>query len=351
MSVELKNAHVADLSGSILTVCNPLLDISAEVDATVLDKYGVSLNSAILAEEKHLPIFQELTQLPNVQYIAGGSAQNTARVCQWMLGKPGSVSFVGSVGNDKNAEILRQCVAADHVNAHYHTDDSATGTCAVLVNNKERSLITNLSAANNYKLEHMLSDDVRPVWEKAQLFYVSGFFLTVSVPSIMHLAEHALAAGKTFSMNLSAAFISQFFSEQLMQVMPYVDILFGNESEAAAFAEKFNVPYETLGDIALAIAALPKKNESRPRLVVITHGPEPTSVAYNGVVQRFEVPTVPKEEIVDANGAGDAFVGGFLSQYIQGKTIKACCSAGNFAARRVLGVSGTALHGKPNWSE
>jgi len=38
-----------------------------------------------------------------------------------MLGKPGSVSFVGSVGNDKNAEILRQCVAADHVNAHYHT--------------------------------------------------------------------------------------------------------------------------------------------------------------------------------------------------------------------------------------
>jgi len=27
------------------------------VDATVLDKYGVSLNSAILAEEKHLPMY------------------------------------------------------------------------------------------------------------------------------------------------------------------------------------------------------------------------------------------------------------------------------------------------------
>jgi hypothetical protein len=31
-------------------------------------------------------------------------------------------------------------------------------------------------------------------------------------------------------MNLSAPFLSQFFKEPMMEAMPYVDILFGNET-------------------------------------------------------------------------------------------------------------------------
>ena len=65
---------------------------------------------------------------------------------------------------------------------------------------------------------------------------LQGFFLTVSPPSIMEVAKHSLAEKKTFMMNLSAPFLSQFFKDPLMAAMPYVDILFGNESEAEAFA-------------------------------------------------------------------------------------------------------------------
>lgn len=57
-----------------------------------------------------------------------------------------------------------------------------------------------------------------------------GFFLTVSPESIMKVAKHASDNNKIFCMNLSAPFISQFFKEPLMKVMPYVDILFGNET-------------------------------------------------------------------------------------------------------------------------
>ena len=52
----------------------------------------------------------------------------------------------------------------------------------------------------------------------------------------MEVAKHSLANKKTFMMNLSAPFISQFFKDPLMAAMPYVDILFGNESEAEAFS-------------------------------------------------------------------------------------------------------------------
>jgi adenosine kinase len=46
----------------------------------------------------------------------------------------------------------------------------------------------------------------------------------------MEVANHALKRDCPFMMNLSAPFLSQFFKEPMMQVMPYVDILFGNET-------------------------------------------------------------------------------------------------------------------------
>ena len=74
-----------NLQGSILGLCNPLLDISAEVPIEFLEKYGCTLNNAILAEEKHIALYEELVAAFPVQYIAGGATQNSIRVAQWML--------------------------------------------------------------------------------------------------------------------------------------------------------------------------------------------------------------------------------------------------------------------------
>lgn len=59
---------------------------------------------------------------------------------------------------------------------------------------------------------------------------MQGFFVAVSPESIMQLASHAQQKGDTFIMNLSAPFVSQFYSEPLAKILPYVDVLFGNES-------------------------------------------------------------------------------------------------------------------------
>ncbi len=45
---------------------NPLLDIISEVNHEFLDKYGLKLDDAILAEEKHLNMYQEMSQLEKV---------------------------------------------------------------------------------------------------------------------------------------------------------------------------------------------------------------------------------------------------------------------------------------------
>lgn len=87
-------------------MCNPLLDISTEAPQELLTKYELSLNNAILAEEKHLPLYEELVKNYPVQYIAGGATQNSIRVAQWMLKIPGSTSYFGAIGTDAFGEQL-----------------------------------------------------------------------------------------------------------------------------------------------------------------------------------------------------------------------------------------------------
>lgn len=49
---------------------------------------------------------------------------------------------------------------------------------------------------------------------------------------------------------------------------------------------------------------------------------------------------LPKEKLVDTNGAGDAFVGGFLAQIVQDKSVEEAVRAGNYAANVVIQRSG-----------
>lgn len=48
----------------------------------LLQKYGLKANDSILAEEKHMGIYDELLNNYDAKLIAGGAAQNTARGAQ-----------------------------------------------------------------------------------------------------------------------------------------------------------------------------------------------------------------------------------------------------------------------------
>lgn len=112
-----------------------------------------------------------------------------------------------------------------------------------------------------------------------------------------------------FILSLSAPFIPAFFKDPLDQVIPYTDYVVGNESEALAFAESHEWKTTNLREIAQKMANLPKKNTQRPRIVIITHGTEPTISAVADGKGGAEVKTTPikkiaQEEIYDTNGAG-----------------------------------------------
>jgi adenosine kinase len=54
--------------------------------------------------------------------------------------------------------------------------------------------------------------------------------------------------------------------------------------------------------------------------------------------------------LVDTNGAGDAFVGGYISQLVQGADVAKCCAAGNYAANKIIQESGCKCPGVPSFT-
>ncbi|CAN1304860.1 Adenosine kinase 2 [Linum perenne] len=212
-----------------------------------------------------------------------------------------------------------------------------------------RSLVANLSAANCYKSNHLRKQANWALVEKAKYFYIGGFFLTVSPDSIHLVAEYAAATNKVFSMNLSAPFICEFFKDAQEKVLPYMDFVFGNETEARTFSKVHGWETKNVEEIAIKISQWPKESGTYKRITVITQGADPVVVAEDGKVKTFPVIQLPKEKLVDTNGAGDAFVGGFLAQLVQKKPIEECVRAGCYASNVVIQRSGCTYPEKPDF--
>lgn len=103
---------------------NPLLDLTVTNAVELLKKYNLDENNAVLAEEKQLPMYNELMENYKLDFTAGGSVQNSLRVCQWIIKKSKVCVFMGSVGQDKYSDILRQRATADGVHVRYQFQDS-----------------------------------------------------------------------------------------------------------------------------------------------------------------------------------------------------------------------------------
>merc|ERR1711937_995610 len=84
------------------------------------------------------------------------------------------------------------------------------------------------------------------------------------------------------------------------------------------------------------------------RTVVITQGAEPTIVCVKGQVTEHPIIALPKEKLVDTNGAGDAYVGGFLAGLTKGLPIHKCHEAGAYSASMIIQQSGCVCPGKPD---
>ena len=78
----------------------------------------------------------------------------------------------------------------------------------------------------------------------------------------------------------------------------------------------FDDQTDNVEEIALKISQWPKASGTHKRVTVITQGADPVVVAEDGKVKLFPVILLPKEKLVDTNGAGIFLFLCFLSKLL-----------------------------------
>lgn len=257
---------------SIVVIENPLLDIQVTVsDKALFEKYELPVGGACLANEKQQELYPELLKMDGVEFIAGGSSLNSARATNYMLHHQGfenQVVYLGSIGHDEYGHILEKTLEEQHIKGVFYKDSGEqTGTCGVVVHEKERSLCANLSAACKYATQHL--NDNMNYFQNAKLIYTSSFFITSNNEALEQIGAFAAANNIPLAYNLSATFLIQFNGAQVDNGLKNCDYIFANEDEADLWGETKGLEKDR-AQIALALAQFEKTNKNRHRVAIVT---------------------------------------------------------------------------------
>ncbi|ELR11098.1 kinase, pfkB superfamily protein [Acanthamoeba castellanii str. Neff] len=331
----------------------PILDIKAAVSEEFLATRGLALRQFSVTTDCHRAhaLYREAVDSgARIQYSAGGSTQNVIRVAQWLLGAGHRCAFVGSVGDDDFARLLRREVEAEGSAAAFcyvGTPGHATGNCLALTlaGDKEdrRHQLFTAGASETFDFAS-LAEDTKQVIDGASYVYLECAFLAFAADHLLALAQRSKDQSKCVVVNLSNISVVNKHRDAILRLLPLADVVFAKEKEALALA-----PAQTPEEAALILS---RRRGSDTSIVVVTRGTQPTVVACEGQASVFAVPVVPKEKIVDLIGSGDAFVGGFLAAFVHRHHPKTkevfahhhhlaqCVASGHFASSEVIQHAG-----------
>ncbi|XP_018331205.1 adenosine kinase-like [Agrilus planipennis] len=254
----------------------------------------------------------------------------------WILKAPNVITIFGAVGNDENKRLLENALSAEQINFIFKCNNGyQTARCAVLITDHNRSLCTDLGASKLLDINDLYEEKVWIAVNSANVFYMSGFFFQVSPRIINALAQHAFKSDKTFIVNVGAAFLTEKYTEEFKELLKLTDIVICNEEEIIALNKSLlneTKPTVINSIIAIQKLAFDKKDE---RIIIVTRGSKSVLVCNTkGKVDEVLVPKV--HGIRDTNAAGDALAGGFITQFVKGKSMKECVNCGIWAARQIV---------------
>merc|ERR1711957_73 len=339
---------------------SPIMDAISDVDEELLQKYNLKLNETIHMSIEDSKIIEAFSEKSQIELVPGGCSYNTMRVLNWMINpsdKRGSVGVVGSVGDDCYGQTYYDLLDQENIKAIFEKyPENNTAICGVFCHGKDRGHVTDLGASTK-----ITEDFVDANWDKikdAQLVFTELFIIKHQRETVFKLAELGSQDDKIFGFNLPSFYFIENFLDDIKTLVEYGDIIFVNAEESIFFAKMNGLETNDFGLISEFIAKYPKVNPLKKRTVVITCGPNPAYVCeYDHLSNEisfsgsFEPDFVEEDSIIDTNAAGDAFAGGFLSQYMPGKPLGECMKAGHWAAALVIQRRGCQYPTECTWGK
>jgi sugar/nucleoside kinase (ribokinase family) len=266
---------------------------------------------------------QHLLDVCEIQPViaAGGSTSNTVKGMAELGIK---CAIVGKIGDDAHGKIYKDQMHKHGVYPLFHESETPTGQVLCFVTpDGQRTMRSYLGAS--LELEHHELHESN--FEGIELFHLASysFYNQDLTKQSLDLAKEA---GAKISLDLASFEVVETFHEKLHYYLKhYVDIVFANEDEARALTGKSEK--DTCSYLAQFC-----------EIAVVSMGKNGCWVAHEG---ELHFCSALPEEPVDTTGAGDLFVGGFLTAYLEGKSVKECAHYGSVTGAAVVKVIGASL--------
>lgn len=305
---------------------NSLIDIHAFVNDDFLQEIGVTKGIMHLIDEERSRSILKKLETVKTEILPGGSCANTMSTVAFLGGKP---VYTGVVADDTYGQIYEERLQGYGIKTITKwVDYGLTGTSIILTTpDAERTMNTHLGVCRDYT-----KNDVNlEVLQQCQVLYTTGYMWDTD--NQKETAIFAMEQAKRFGLKVSFDVADPFLVERNRGEFPiiikeYVDILFGNAQEVMMLTD-LDSPLEA-----------GKTLQKHCELAVVKVGKEGSYV----ITEQIEkVPSFPVKA-VDTTGAGDAFAGGFLYAYCQGKNLTECARFANYIASKIVTVKGLGFH-------
>jgi ribokinase len=257
-----------------------------------------SLNADLVVRTPHFPQPGETISGEDLQVIPGGKGANQA-VAAARLGT--NVSMLGRVGKDNFGDFLLENLRTNNVDSQFvQRDDASTGTAIIVVDADGQNSIV-LSPGANGKVS---STDV----EHASFpnFDLLLLQLEIPTPTVLSAAKLAKQNGVRVVLNPAPA---QELPEELVSLTDY---LVPNETELSLLTN------HTVNDISSAEKAAKTLLDRGVQNIIVTLGKNGALIVTDKQVSHVEA---FKVDVVDTTAAGDAFIGGFATKFMESASL------------------------------
>ncbi len=314
---------MSDAALDVVGIGNAIVDVIAQAEDDFLGRHELTKGSMALIDADTAEFLYG--EMGAGIESSGGSAANTIAVIAALGGNSG---FVGKVADDLLGKVFSHDIRAQGVVFEQVplSGGKPTARCLVLVTpDAERTMNTFLGASTE-----LYPDDIdEKLIARAKVTYLEGYLWDPphAKQAFLKAAKTAREAGRKVSLSLSDAFcVDRHRADFLQLVSGHVDLLFANEDEIKSLYQ--------VDEFDQALQAV----KGHCEVAVLTRGQKGSVVVAGEEVH--VVDSSPVAQVVDTTGAGDAFAGGFLWAYTQGRDLAGCAHAGGIAAAEVISHMG-----------
>jgi len=310
---------------TIIGVGSPIVDSIAQVDHSFLQDIDGEKGGMVLTDA--LTIGKLLERVPQAPAVTpGGSAGNTL----FALAKMGvATRFLGKTGNCERGRFYQnRFTELGGDTSRFKIGDLANGHCLSLVTpDGERTMRTDLGAAMTLTPDEISAAD----FEACDHAHIEGYLLFN--PNLMQrVLESAKEAGCSISLDLASFEVVHAAKDALPGILKnYIDIVFANEEEGAAFT-----------GIENDYPAMAKELARLCQVAAVKVGAHGSYLAQTGAeVQKIE--PMHAARVIDTTAAGDLWAAGFLYGWSRQQPLAKCAQIGSILGAAVVQEEGSEL--------